>query len=540
MSAGFAQDLATGFSCLEAARHKAALFAFKKAAIAAPREMIALYGVGFAALRCADFSVAVAILSRAAIAARADTSMRVVVETQIALGHCLRSSGQSGQAIRSFRRAALIEPENALIQACYASCLEGEARLVPAAWAKVTEPGSPDRWNQLGLACSEAGYIGRADAAYRAALVLDPGHQHGWNNLAILDKWRDFPRRAIERFNRARLVRPDDHEVLLNLGRNLLLVGDFTRGWEYLEAPWRARGLQPRDSAFFLPVWNGEALTGGRLLLWSEEKIGEEIMFSTLLEDVARRAKTPITLLCDPRLVGLHKPLSPDIRIDGWPRGSLPPIRVDEHAACYPLEFVGRFVRRSFSDFPPTRPVLESGFAPKREKNGDPRVGVHWRSINPLVGAQKSTSLTAWGPILSVPGVTFVSLQYGSVAEDLRQAHRNIGVAPVVPDGIDQLVDMRGFAELVAGLDLVISVSSTSAHVAAALGVPTWVVLPRGPGLSWFWFENRRESPWYPNCTLYRQDVVGRWAPVIERVGRDLAIWRENHETRSGWITPRH
>ena len=137
------------------------------------------------------------------------------------------------------------------------------------------------------------------------------------------------------------------------------------------------------------------------MLLWSEEKIGEEIMFSTMLEDVARRAMAPVTLLCDPRFAGFRRPESPTIQILGWTRGTRPPVRLEEYTACYPLEFVGRFVRRSFAEFPTPRAQprvqpSERTINACSEKPRAPRVGVHWRSVNPLVGTQKSTSLDMW------------------------------------------------------------------------------------------------------------------------------------------------
>lgn len=529
MSTRSAQDLSAGFSFLETSRYDAAAGAFRRAVVVSPSETIGLYGAGFSELRRANVEPAIALLTRAAVAARPDTPPRFNAEAHIALGHCLKLSGATDGSRRSYRRASILEPGNAGIQASCANGSDHATRNALAIRATIAAPGNADYWNNRGLVTSETTSINFAEQAYRRALVLNPGHPHAWSNLAILDKRRDLLRRAVRGFDRARMLAPDRPEALLNLGRNLLLIGEFERGWRYLEAPWRARGLQPRDGAFSLPVWDGEALEDGCLLLWSEEKIGEEIMFSTMLEDVARRAGAPVTLLCDSRFAELPRLESPAIQIRGWARGTSPPVRLEEYAACYPLEFVGRFVRRSFADFPaPRLQPREKAAVVGSDGRRTPRVGMHWRSVNPLVGAQKSTELSAWGPILSVPGITFINLQYGTVTEELDRAQKMFGAAPLVLDGIDQLVDMRSFTEMVSGLDLVISVSSTSAHVAASLGLPTWVLLPRGPGLSWFWFENRHDSPWYPACRLYRQDQVGEWNPVLEQVGRDLAAWREN------------
>jgi Flp pilus assembly protein TadD len=520
----FQRDLSLGFSHLDASRPASAAGAFRRAVLSAPVEMMALYGAGFAALRGGDRQTAVRLLSWAWMAARRGTAPRLQAETLLALGHCLRSEGQEDRARSCLRRAVLLDPANAQAHTNLAGVLVGAEHLRALRRALTATPGASDYWNRLGLARLDAKSADAAEAAYRRALVLQPGHRHAWSNLGILHKLADELRLTIRRFGQARMIDPGNREAVLNLGRNLLLTGAMAEGWARLEEPWRAAGLQPRDGAFTLPVWDGLPLNGGRLLLWSEEKIGEEIMFSTLLDDVARRAG-PVTLLCDPRIAGLLGPALPGIAVKGWASGTPPPVRIDDFAACYPLEFVGRFVRDSISDFPSPKPLLR---CPPIARSGRarPRVGLHWRSVNPFVGDWKSVPLADWGPVLSVPGVDFVSLQYGDVADEVAAAQQALGAAPAIPEGIDQISDMAGFTEFVAGLDLVICVSSTTAHVAGSLGIETWILLPKGPGLSWFWFEDRADSPWYPNCRLYRQAEVGQWRAVLQRVGRDLGAWR--------------
>lgn len=536
MSSGFAQTTALGFSLLGKSQFDDALTAFRRAMLIRPDRVVGIYGAGFCELRRSNWPIATSLLQRSAVAVGAETTSRIIAEIHIALGHCLKSTGQRADASRCFRRASIIEPANPQIYFNHSNCFDDPSdlrfRAYLARWAATAAPGSADYWNDLGLVLAGDGSLGPSLLAYRRALALSPEHRHAWNNLGIHHKRIDQTRAAIACFRRARRIDPTNEQVLANLGRNLLLIGDLADGWGCLEAPWRARGLQPRDGSFSLPVWDGAPLAGGRLLLWSEEKIGEEIMFSTMLEDVTRRAG-PVTLLCDPRIAGLLSRAMPGITVKGWADGAPPPVVPDDYAACYPLEFVGRFVRRRFSDFPRTRALLASSVLRQERAVGAvaesvrPAVGLHWRSINPLVGDYKSIPLVDWGPVLSVSGIDFVSLQYGRVSPEIAEAHGLHGNAPEIPGGIDQLVDMEAFNDFVAGLDLVISISGTSAHVAGGLGRPTWILLPRGPGLSWFWFEDRADSPWYPHCRLYRQTTVGDWRSVLERAGHDLEIWRD-------------
>jgi tetratricopeptide (TPR) repeat protein len=530
MSDQFAQHTELGFTLLGESRFDSAIAAFRRAMIVDPGHAVAAYGVGFTELRRSNWQVATQLLSWAVFATNPRTTARVIAEVHIALGHCLKSNSRPIASSRSFRRASIVEPANAQIYFNHSNCAEIPSPSLVAKWATLIAPGSADHWNNLGRFLADDAAIKTGTSAYRRALILEPGHPHAWNNLGILEKRRDQTRAAIRYFRRARQVDPRNEQALANLGRNLLLTGELADGWAYLEEPWRTQGLQPRDGSISLPVWNGAPLNGGQLLLWSEEKIGEEIMFSTMLKDVSRRTG-PVTLLCNPRIAALLDRAMPEIKVLGWANGTPPPVDPRDYAACYPLEFVGRFVRRRLSDYPPARPLLKAtlttGSARRRPVRSRPLVGLNWRSINPLVGDYKSIPLSHWKPVLSVPEIDFVSLQYGPVAEELDEVRRLHGNSPIEPEGIDQLVDMDAFTDLVASLDLVISVSGTSAHVAGSLGRPTWVLLPRGPGLSWFWFEAADTSPWYPRCELYRQTTVENWEDVMEKVGRNLRAWRE-------------
>lgn len=540
MNSGFAQATTLGFSRLKELRFGGAIAAFRRAVLIDPSQTIAAYGAGFCEMRRSNWRIAIILLSRAALTIHAGTRPRIAAELHIALGHCRKTSGLLEEAGRSFQRGSIVEPSNGQIYFNHSNCVvdrySDRFLLRLATRAAITAPRTADYWNGLGGFLANRNALKNSEIAYRRTLVLCPGHHHAWDNLGILHKRKDEIRAGIRCFWRAHRIDPDNEQPLLNLGRNLLLIGDLAEGWRCLERPWRMHGLQPRDGSFVLPVWDGSHLRGGHLLLWSEEKIGEEIMFSSMLRDVERRAG-PVTLLCNPRIANLLGRAMPWINVKGWSDGAPPPVVPNEYAACYPLEFVGRFVRRSFLDFPAARPLLKNtgtpGVFPGRP-TGEPSrpvIGLHWRSNNPFVGDYKSIPLRDWQPILSVPGIDFVSLQYGSVSAEIAEVQELFGIAPTMLYGVDQLVDMEAFTNVVSGLDLVISVSGTSAHVSGSLGRPTWVLLPRGPGLSWFWFEHRADSPWYPNCTLYRQNIAADWSGVLENVARDLMVWRDGYSS---------
>ncbi len=147
------------------------------------------------------------------------------------------------------------------------------------------------------------------------------------------------------------------------------------------------------------------------------------------------------------------------------------------------------------------------------------------------MGWLKSTNLADWAPILSTPGATFVNLQYGDWASTLADIRAGTGVEIVDDPDIDPLQDMDAFAAQVAAMDLVISVSNTTVHVAGGLGVPTWVMPAQGRGRMWYWFHGRTDCPWYSSVRMIERpsaametDTDG-WRPQVERCARDLQDW---------------
>jgi hypothetical protein len=187
-----------------------------------------------------------------------------------------------------------------------------------------------------------------------------------------------------------------------------------------------------------------------------------------------------------------------------------------------PLGNIGRWLRPNLASFPVQKSFLKADPARSRalrERYGQgPLVGIAWRSKNAAIGGQKSIPLAAWKPVLTVPGVKWINLQYGDVAEELAKIRESFGIEIRNDPEIDQLADMDALLAQVAALDLVITTSQTVAHVAGALGVPVWILLPRGEGLLWYWFLEGEKSPFYPSARLFRQASRGGWSEILERV----------------------
>ncbi|WP_428247350.1 glycosyltransferase family 9 protein [Ferrovibrio sp.] len=155
--------------------------------------------------------------------------------------------------------------------------------------------------------------------------------------------------------------------------------------------------------------------------------------------------------------------------------------------------------------------------------SGRPAIGLSWRSANAAFGAHKSLSLGALAPLLRQPGLVFVSVQYGDTAAERAEVETETGIPVWQDPAVDPLRDMDAAAAQLGCLDLVITVSNTAVHLAGALGVPTWLLLPApGHGLLWYWQLERTDTPYYSTVTCFRQAAPGDWAGVVGQVAGQL------------------
>lgn len=275
-------------------------------------------------------------------------------------------------------------------------------------------------------------------------------------------------------------VRPDDLRAVAALGMVLLGRGLYAQGWPLYEAR-KAVDPTPLDGGA-LPEWEGGPLEGRRLLVWPEQGLGDEIQMARYIPLLAPAAQ--VTLACSPSLARLFEQLGVTV----VPKGDVaPPPPADVYVRNFSLPGL---LGTTLETIPPA-PYLRAPADPKRGG-----VGFVWRG-DPTHRNDARRSLPS--PSLLDP--------LGDVAPlvDLQQ-----------PRG-----DFLDTAERIQALDLVVTVDTSMAHLAGALGVPCWVMLP-AHGTDWRWLRGRSDSPWYPSLRLYRQATPGDWAEVIGRMKADL------------------
>lgn len=466
------------------------------------------------------------------------------------LGNALRALGQPEAAVACFRRALELRPAFPEAHNNLGMTLAELGRTEPARQhleqALALKPDFPQAHNNLGLlfnnlghaddaiACLERalalapGYVealsnlgnallaaGRhsdAEAAYRRALSLRPDHPETHNNLGQLFESLGHGTEALECYRRAISCREDFAEARWNIALAYLRQGDFESGWREYEWRWKALGRRRLVRDFREPRWDGDTPLAGRtLLLHYEQGLGDTIQMLRYLPLLAERGAR-VVLEVPPPLATLAAtvPGNATVLVEGTP---LPEIDLQ----C-PVMSLPRAFGTTLATIPDNVPYVHAAASARetwRHRLGSStrrRIGLAW-SGSPGHGNDRRRSI-AFAQLLPLleADADFVSLQ-----PEYRPADRALVAADGhILDCADQLTDFAATAGLVEQLDLVITVDTSVAHLAGAMGRPVWVMLPFAA--DYRWMTEREDSPWYPTMRLFRQPSPGDWGSVIARI----------------------
>jgi tetratricopeptide (TPR) repeat protein len=436
------------------------------------------------------------------------------------LGSALAALGRHAEALDCLSRALQAEPGRADALANRSGVLAELGRFSEALQdchdALAADPGNPLVLCQLGNVLLRDQQPEAAIAACERAIAADPScvdaFQYRGNARVSLGRYPE----ALADYAHAQTLAPDSARPRWNEALCRLLLGDFEQGWKHYGRGWEIGQRGKSKPQFTRPEWDGLPLDG-TLLAWGEQGIGDQILHCSMLEQLFPFARR-LMVAVDRRLVPLLQRSSPGIRV--LPLDALPSL--DGFDAQVALGDLGRHLRRSWDSFPAGRRHYLTADTARTQAlrarlGGNDRLlcGISWRSTNPAVGTFKSLALNDLAPLLAMPGVQCVDLQYGDTADERRGLAQGEGNGLAHVDDIDNFHDIDALASLIDACDIVVSVSNTTVHLAGALGKPALVMLPHALGRIWYWHEHRDTSPWYPSCRLLRQAARGEWAPVI-------------------------
>ena len=454
----------------------------------------------------------------------------VALKPDMALAHCSRGGvladqGRTQEAVDAIDRAIALQPDLAEAHGNRGLALRGLNRLNEAMAAfdraLALRPDYPGAHANRGVTLNDLGRFDEALAALDRALELDPSradfHNIRGNILQGVNRHED----ALLEYAHARKLKPDFAEAEWNESVCRLLFGDFAKGWPLFESRWR-NGQALGEMKFAQPLWDGVKVQGN-LLVWGEQGIGDQIHQLSMVDGLAGFADGVIVAVND-RLVSLVQRSFPGMRVI--------PLRAavrEQFEMHSPTGSLGRYLRPALDAFPVARKsYLQADPLRVRElkktiaTKGRLICGLSWQSAAPKVGAAKSIALRDLAPLLELKGVQFVDLQYGDTSAERQAVKAATGVDVVHVDAVNNREDLDGLAALISACDVVVTISNTTAHLAGALGKPTLLMLPTGVARHWYWHEGRTDSPWYPTLQIFRQPVVGDWAPVFVGVRKAL------------------
>ncbi|MCA7897370.1 tetratricopeptide repeat protein [Burkholderia cepacia] len=475
------------------------------------------------------------------------------------LGNLLRVLGRHAEAELAYRLAITVRTDSVLAHANLGAILVDMQRLPEAEAASrqalVLCPDHPEAHYNLGVALQNLDRLPEAEAAYRDAIRCRPGLPQPHNNLGCVLRAQGRHDEAMAVFAEALSLAPDMAEVHYNLGTTfahagrhddaerayrralelradygdarfglatlLLGLGRFEEGWRRYESRYEHAAFVHRRTREVLRCaqWQGEPLAGKTLLVWQEDGLGDMLQFSRYFAEYRARHAARVVFACQP---ALHRLMATVDGVDAVLDHETATAQAAQFDYWTSLLSTPMHMGTTLDTIPPPVRLAPDPASVARWRASldvlpaGPRVGLVWKG-NPKHhnDAHRSLpSLALLTPLWSVPGVNFVSLQKGQGEDEARQPP---GGLPLLHLG-SEIDDFADTAAIVAQLDLVVCVDTSTAHLAASLGKPCWVLLPN-QDVDWRWMHGRDDSPWYPGTVrLFRRGRDESWIRLAERL----------------------
>lgn len=448
------------------------------------------------------------------------------------LGVTLQASKRSNEALNSYERAIALDPHLVEAYSNLGNLLKENNQLEEALeiYGRAIEikPDSPEAYSNRGVTLQELGRFEEAVENFDRAIELKPDYAESFSNRGNALKALQRIKESVKSFDRAIEISPNYAAAHLNKSFVLLLGGEYREGWSLHEWRWQQENLKREADSFSKPLWLGiEDIKNKIILLHAEQGLGDVIQFcryAKLVKDLGAK----VLLEAPKRLVALLRQLDyVDVLLE---RGESRPA-FDFHCPLMSLPMV---FGTELTSIPMSSPYLRADevkvqyWKAKLVRKNRLKVGVVWnggfRPDQPELWAtneRRNIPLDVFSNGLNLLDADFFSLQKGDPAEsEIRDREMQYW-----PDGnfhnyASELNDFTDTAALIENLDIVLSVDTSTAHLAAAMGKPTWIL--NRYDTCWRWLLDRDDSPWYGAVKLYRQSSDFDWEPVFARVVHDF------------------
>ncbi|MDC1357140.1 tetratricopeptide repeat protein [Pseudomonadota bacterium] len=482
-------------------------------------------------------------------------------ETFNNMGNVLKDQGKLQEAIEAHKKSISLKPDYAEAYNNLGIVLKDQGKLDEAikAYNKafLLKPDYAEAYNNIGNVFKDQGKLEKAIEALKKSILLKPNYAAAYNNLGIALKKQDKGEEAIEAYNKALLLKPDYAEAYSNLGMSLidegkteeateaykkalLLKPDLSEARQLLsfallksgrlkeglaEYEWRLKttsGLS-KQRHFTQPLWDGKtSLNGKRILLWCEQGIGDTLNWSSFFPLVTAQAELCIAE-CPKKLVSLLERSFPNVKVK--PENRNLDLERDDFDVHLPM---GSLYKHFFEEITqkskPTAflvpdPIRINYWKERLKSLGTgPYIGISWKSS--AISAYRLKHyppISEWSPILKIPDVTFINLQYVNFEDDLKTVQDELGVKVHHFDDLDQYNNVDDVAALCAALDMVVSTKVTPPFISSAVGTPTKIANWRQSS-----FNTILTNPMTSSFEMYNRNTWELWDDVFYLIAEDI------------------
>jgi tetratricopeptide (TPR) repeat protein len=429
------------------------------------------------------------------------------------LGNVYRDKGQINEAFRCYQKVIQINPMHAEAYINMGIIHRAQRRFHEEikCYQKAIQinPHSAEAFFNLGHAFFDKEQFDKALACYEKVTLLNPSFSRAYMNLGLVLRIKGRHEEALACYQEAIRLSPDNAEAHWNMANVLLLTGNFKPGWKEYVWLWKTVDCKKQRREFSQPAWNGSDIKGRTILLYSEYGFGDTIQFIRFAQLIAERG-AKVIVECQRELVSLLQDSEGIQKV--IPQGDkLPNFDLRCSLMMLPVLF-----DTAIDNIPNKTPYLAAkpaSVATWRERllhdDSHLKVGLVWSGVST---SRKFCSLETFAPLAQLKCISFYSLQKGEAVKEVLNTPKGMRLY----DYSNEITDFSDTAALIENLDLVISIDTSVAHLAGALGKPVWTLLPFVP--DWRWLLNRKDSPWYPTMKLFRQPSLGDWKSVIDKV----------------------
>ncbi len=437
------------------------------------------------------------------------------------LGNAFFRLDQFENALKAYRRSIDRHPNHPSGLTNMGATLEKLGRYEEAAMilrhALVLAPDDISALKNLGHVDLKLGHAGEGLHLLRRAIELAPddpdAHYTLGNALVRMERLQD----ALNSYAKVRALQPKAARAYFAPAAVLLMNGQYKEGWPIYESRFDMPAYKTNVKDVHERLWDGSALAGRRLLVHVEQGFGDTLQFIRYVPLIrARAGGGKIFLACEPELFGLLKTVEGVDEI--YRLGAKESVTYDVQI---PLLSLPHRFGTTLETIPDNTPYLKVPKGTKarirRRKSARLAVAFVWAG-RPTHSDDRfrSCPLEWFGALFDIPGIDFYSIQWGLRAAELKPYQSRPNVTAMT----DKLTNFAETAAIVEQVDLVISIDTAVAHLAGALGKPVWTLLPFGG--EWRWLFRREDTPWYPSMRLFRQNILGDWRPVFQRLAAAL------------------